>query len=435
MTARRRLLAGLATAAALAAAGPARAQDPVVVAFGDAVCGPDDPATFACRHAETADVAVGIAPDAVLALGDLQYPGGAFEHFMQFYDPTWGRLKAITYPVVGNHEYAQPGAAGYFDYFNGPGAFSGRAGDRDKGYYSFDLGAWHVVALNSNCDDVPGGCAAGSPQEQWLRADLAANPRRCTLAIQHHPRWASDQGSSRTPEVQPFIDALHAAHAELLLVGHDHDYERFAPSAPDQSVDPAGGLRQIIVGTGGRDVNGFGPAQPNSEVREGSTFGVLKVTLRADAYDWEFVPIAGSSFRDAGTTRCHDGAAAAPPPPARPQPGGPPPPPGGSVTALAPAGLRVTSAVVGRTRVVLRGRLASGASARRVRISLSRRTRRGTVRATASARAERGGRWRAVVRLPRRARGLRSFAVTVRFLGQSTHAARTVRLTARRPRG
>ena len=281
----------------------AAASDPVVATAGDIACGAGS-VEQPCKQTETSDLLMQIDPDAVLPLGDLQYEEGAYLDYLNFYDSSWGRKKPVTRPALGNHEYGTPGASDTFDYFNGIGMFSGPAGDRDKGYYSFDLGAWHLVALNSNCAKM-GGCAAGSAQEQWLRQDLAATDKRCTIAYWHHPRWTSDTRAFDTVELDPLVQALYDHGVELLLVGHSHFYERFAPQGPNQQFEPGRGVRQIIVGTGGRDVNGFGEIEPNSEVRNGETFGVLKLTLHETSYDWQFVPIAGQTFSDAGTDFCH----------------------------------------------------------------------------------------------------------------------------------
>jgi hypothetical protein len=213
-------------------------------------------------------------------------------------------------PAVGNHEYRVPGAAGYFDYFNGVGVHDGPAGPRDKGYYSYDLGRWHVVVLNSQCshtsDPNPysNDCAAGSPQEQWLRADLAANPARCTLAYWHHPLVSSGLPVFNSA-VQPLYQALVDGGVDLLLTGHDHGYERFAPMDANGTRDTARGVRQFVVGTGGKNLEQRQFVAPNSEIRENSTFGVLKLTLRPTAYLWEFVPETGAAFTDAGANSCH----------------------------------------------------------------------------------------------------------------------------------
>ena len=212
--------------------------------------------------------------------------------------PTWGRHKARTRPAVGNHEYGTPGASGYFGYF---GAAAGPPG---QGWYSYELGAWHVVALNSNCGEV-GGCHAGSAQERWLRTDLAAHPTRCTVAYLHHPAFSSGNLHGGSPSVLPLLRALQDHGAELLLSGHDHDYERFAPQTVD-AVAGAAGVRQFIVGTGGATLRQFAP-QPaaNSEARIAGVYGVLSLKLRAAAYDWRFVPQPGSSAGDAGSAACH----------------------------------------------------------------------------------------------------------------------------------
>lgn len=264
---------------------------------------------------KVSDLLVQMNPTTVLPLGDVQYEGGQYEYFLSGrgpgtgtgYDPSWGRVKSVTRPAVGNHEYLTSGAAGYFDYFNGAGNPTGPAGDRTTGYYSFDIGNWHLVALNSNCSQLgPSGCAVGSAQERWLREDLAAHPRSCQIAYMHHARWASDDDPEDNDRVSvhPLFQALYDHGVELLLVGHSHFYERFAPQNPDRQVDLTGGVRQIIAGTGGRSNERLGPIVPNSEVRNDDTFGVLKLTLHPTSYDWAFVPIAGA-FTDRGSSACH----------------------------------------------------------------------------------------------------------------------------------
>jgi hypothetical protein len=202
-------------------------------------------------------------------------------------------------PSPGNHEYNTLNATGYYGYFGAA------AGDPSKGYYSFDLGDWHIIVLNSNlsCDVI--GCAAGSPQEQWLRADLAANSKFCTLAYWHHPRFNSGASHGNNIEMAPFWNALYEYNADVILNGHEHVYERFAPQTPSAVADPDHGIRQFTVGTGGRSHYTFGTIQPNSERREGNTYGVLKLTLHATGYDWQFVPVAGASFTDSGSGTCH----------------------------------------------------------------------------------------------------------------------------------
>lgn len=233
----------------------------------------------------------------VATLGDNVYDSGSPVEFASCYAPSWGRQKARTRPSPGNHDYRTPGAAGYFGYFGAA------AGNRAKGYYSYSLGAWHVIALNSNCEAV-GGCEAGSAQEQWLRADLRAHRRKCTLAYWHHPRFSSGAHGS-DPMTQPLWQALYDAGADVILDGHDHDYERFAPQTPAGVLDRSRGIREFVVGTGGRSHRAPGAPVANSQALNGDTYGVLKLTLAAKSYRWQFVPVAGGTFRDSGSAACH----------------------------------------------------------------------------------------------------------------------------------
>ncbi|MFC5942796.1 DNRLRE domain-containing protein [Micromonospora harpali] len=238
-------------------------------------------------------------PGTVAALGDLVYETGTPAEFTNCYGPTWGRHKARTRPAVGNHEYLTANAAGYFGYF-GP-----QAGPPGQGWYSYDMpaGGWHIIVLNSNCSKV-GGCQVGSPQERWLRADLAANPARCTLAYWHHPIFSS--GDRERPELLPLFRALYEADVEILLSGHAHQYERFAPQTPNRVDDPMQGIRNFVVGTGGRSLQpDFGTIVPNSEVRNGTTYGVLKLTLVPGIYQWRFLPVANQTFTESGAGTCH----------------------------------------------------------------------------------------------------------------------------------
>jgi acid phosphatase type 7 len=201
-------------------------------------------------------------------------------------------------PAPGNHEYETLNAAGYFEYF---GDAAGPAG---RGYYSFDLGSWHIVSLNSNC--LYAGCAAGSPQERWLREHLATHPARCTLAYWHHPRFSSTTSESSRVELQPIWQALYDSGADVVLSAHEHNYERFAPQTPAGERDAARGIRQFIVGTGGRSHDReFEAISANSEVRNGNSYGVLRLVLRRNGYSWKFIPAAGSRFSDSGSARCH----------------------------------------------------------------------------------------------------------------------------------
>ncbi|MEJ2559487.1 MAG: Ig-like domain-containing protein, partial [Anaerolineae bacterium] len=246
---------------------------------------------------ETAQLLDNIA-GTVITLGDNVYPDGTESQFSDCYDPTWGRHKARIRPAPGNHDYHIPDAEGYFSYF-GPAA--GKIGE---GYYSYDLGGWHIIVLNSECDQV-GGCESNSPQSQWLQADLAANPSTCTLAYWHKPRFSSSSKHGSDTQFQDFWQLLYDAGADIVLGSHDHSYERFAPQDPNGLADPQRGLREFVVGTGGAGLHPFGPPEANSEVREDITHGVLKLTLHPTSYDWEFVPIAGQNFTDAGSGLCH----------------------------------------------------------------------------------------------------------------------------------
>lgn len=235
---------------------------------------------------------------AVFAAGDTSNEEGSAAQFANCFAPTWGRHLNRIRPAVGNHEYLTPDASPYYDYFK---AAAGPAG---KGYYSYELGAWHIVVLNSNCSKV-GGCGPGSPQETWLAADLAAHPTRCTLAYWHHPRFSSGAQGSYT-SMLPIWRVLYAAGVEVVLNGHDHVYERFARQDPDGNADPARGIREFIVGTGGAAYNSFpGAFLPNSEVQGTGVFGVLKLTLYDNSYEWTFVPEAGKAFADSGREDCH----------------------------------------------------------------------------------------------------------------------------------
>jgi acid phosphatase type 7 len=291
---------------------PVQGVGAVVVAVGDIACGADSGGA-ACKEMLTSDLAMQMNPAAVLALGDVQYEKGQYQFFLTGkgvgtgtgYHPSWGRLKSLTRPAVGNHEYLTTGAGGYFDYFNGIGVFSGPAGDRDKGYYSFNLGNWHLVSLNSNCSAV-GGCGPTSRQYLWLKEDLAANTAPCTLAYMHHPRFSAGQ-YAHDHSFEPFWQLLYEDGADVVLGGHDHNYQRFAPQTPAGARDDARGIRQFVVGTGGRNVVNATRVTPNLEVRNGTTFGVLKLTLHPKSYDWHFVPIAGSTFTDTGSGSCHPG--------------------------------------------------------------------------------------------------------------------------------
>ena len=259
---------------------------PTLLAAGDvARCGQDgDDATAALLDTLSGTV---------LALGDHAYQNGTAAEYWDCFDPSWGRHRPRTRPAPGNHEYGSPGAAPYFAYF---GSAAGPAG---RGYYSFDVGAWHVVSLNSNT-----GMQPGSPQEQWLRADLAAHPARCTLAFWHHPRFSSSRHGSDARSSALWA-ALAEAGADVVLAGHDHVYERFAPLAADGTPDAARGIRSFVVGTGGADLYEFQAASaPGSEARYNASFGVLQIALGDADYAWTFIPVGGGAPVDRGRASC-----------------------------------------------------------------------------------------------------------------------------------
>jgi hypothetical protein len=295
------------------AAASSLVGDPIVAAAGDIACDPASASfnggngtTGSCRQKATSDLLLDPALSAVFLLGDNQYYCGGYQAYLASYDKSWGRVKGITRPAPGNHEYLTSGgtdctsananAAGYFRYFGTA------AGDPSKGYYSFDIGTWHIVVLNSECTDV-GGCSPTSPQGKWLRADLAAHANVCTLAYWHIPLFSS--GGRASSRYRSFWDALYSAGAEIVLSGHDHIYERFAPQRPDGTADAAHGIRQFVVGTGGSNHTSLSTAFANSEVRNSTTYGVLRLTLRPTGYDWRFVPEAGKTFTDSGSGACH----------------------------------------------------------------------------------------------------------------------------------
>ena len=238
-------------------------------------------------------------PGIVFLAGDNAYQNGTTDDYNNCYHPTWGRQKARTRPTPGNHEYNTAEAQGYFDYFNGVGNASGPAGERGKGYYSYDLGAWHIVAINSEID-----VSTTSQQLAWLTADLAASTKQCTLAYWHKPLFTSGV-RSRFTNMQPIWQALQDAGAEVVVSGHDHHYERFAPQTATGVADPVRGIRMFIAGMGGSGLYDLGTPVANSEVRNNTTYGVIKFTLSTGSYTWEFVPVAGSTFTDSGSGSCH----------------------------------------------------------------------------------------------------------------------------------
>jgi hypothetical protein len=285
-----RALAAALLAVLGAAPATAATAAPVLVGAGDI--------TQCSSGAEaTAKLLDGIA-GTVFTAGDNAYPHGSLADYERCYAPTWGRQLTRTRPAPGNHEYETAGAAGYFAYFGA------RAGSPSRGYYSYDLGSWHVVVLNSsdNCQAV--ACSASSTQVAWLKADLAASTAACTVAIWHHPRFSSGPHGSQTRYV-PFWDALYAAGADVVVNGHDHIYQRFAPQTPAGAPDDVFGIREFVVGTGGKSHDKPSTPLANTEKENGDAFGVLALTLHPASYAWRFVPVPGATFTDAGTAPCH----------------------------------------------------------------------------------------------------------------------------------
>lgn len=292
-------------------------DNPVIVAAGDIACDPasssfndGNGSSSSCHMKATADLISAQSPAAVLPLGDIQYYCGSYAAFMQSYDLSWGLFKSITYPAVGNHEYLTNGgsspatgcdssntdAMGYFTYFGAA------AGEQGKGYYSHDVGNWHLIALNTNCSSA-GGCGTTSPQYQWLQNDLQTHPNACVLAYYHIPLFSS--GGRANQNSKSLFKLLYDNNADLVLTGHDHTYERFAPQTAEGVLDTARGIRSFVVGTGGANHTSFTSTAPNSEVRNADSFGILKLTLQPDRYDWQFIPEPGKTFTDSGTQMCH----------------------------------------------------------------------------------------------------------------------------------
>jgi endonuclease YncB( thermonuclease family) len=358
----------------------------VIVAGGDVACDPGNssfnggdgttsPPPGACHQKYTSDLIASVAPTHVLALGDLQYEDGALAKFQASYDlaSSWGRVgvKEITKPVPGNHEYGagntnngnihhDANATGYFTYFAGQlSPLGADAVNPQKGWYSYDVGSWHVIAINSECAaglatqvGWSGGCAAGSPQEEWLRQDLAAHDNTCTLAYWHHPRFSSAAPTlNDNPIMAPIWKALYDNYADVVLNGHAHHYERFAPQDPAGAPAPGRGVREWIVGTGGRSFTMLDDApEPATQVRQASAYGVLELTLHDGSYEWEFLNDgqSGDGFTDSGSADCVEPPAPkTTPPPAKPTP--PPTPAPAPVAKKHRIAARVTRVVDGDT--------------------------------------------------------------------------------------
>jgi acid phosphatase type 7 len=288
---------------------PAAADgDPVIAAAGDIACDPIDSAFHGgvgtlsrCHEMYTGAQLVGGGFAAVLPLGDEQYECGGAAAFAQSYDPAWGvpAVKSISYPVVGNHEYNTSrgtncgrNASGYFGYFGAA------AGDPTKGYYSYDIGTWHLIALNSNCGHV--ACKAGSAQEVWLAHDLATHPNTCTLAYFHHPLFSA--GPDTHSAVRPFWNDLYAARADVVLNGHKHNYQRLTKLNPSGAPN-TNGIREFVAGTGGENHSITSKLYPGTEASDGGHFGILELTLHPAGYNWQFLSDKGSVI-DSGSDVC-----------------------------------------------------------------------------------------------------------------------------------
>jgi acid phosphatase type 7 len=285
--------------AAAPAPAPATPTSPAVrtlVAAGDVACGPDIEVTDRqCQQEATAQLVEGLDPDAVLVLGDTAYETVTVDS-LKGYDASWGRFLDRTHAVVGNHEYYGQGPDAYWDYFGD------RAGERGSGWYSFDLGSWHVVVLNSECKEID--CSPDGDQGRWLADDLAASSARCTVAAFHRPRFSSGEEYGDDESVSPLWQVLQDAGVDVVLNAHEHSYERFAPQRDSGRATAEEGMAEFVVGTGGRDLRGFNEAKPNSEVRWNESFGVLALTLRADGYDWRFHGTPGTPDVDSGGASC-----------------------------------------------------------------------------------------------------------------------------------
>jgi hypothetical protein len=283
---------------------PPPSGDPVVVAAGDIVCNTSKIGTSTCHYQATSDLVMSINPDAVLTLGDNQYQKGELANYNTYYHPTWGRAFDKTYPSPGNHDYGTSYAAGYFDYFGT------RAVDESlerNGYYSFDIGSWHIVSLNSNCNEKGvGDCSTTSTQGIWLENDLDTHGNACTLAYWHHPTFSAGSHGDNS-EMEDFWQLLVDNQVDVALASHDHNYQRFSPMNVTGSEDP-NGVREFVVGTGGKSHYSIdevpSPTVGNLEVLNTSTFGVLKMTLHDTSYDWEFVGESGNTI-DSGTWNCN----------------------------------------------------------------------------------------------------------------------------------
>jgi hypothetical protein len=266
-------------------------DDDTILAVGDiAVCGTQD-------DERTGQLAADL-PGTILGLGDLAYEAGTEAEFERCFDSGWGAVKDRIRPVPGNHEFETAGAGPYYEYFGDA------AGTPGLGWYSFEIGAWHVIALNSNCLTAPNLCSDDSAQGDWLEADLAQHPTTCTLAFMHHPRWSSGEHGNDA-QLGEFWTMLYEGGVDVVITGHDHNYERLAPMDANGAADPARGIRTFIVGTGGRSLDPFVEVLPTSEARNNVSYGLLQMALYDDGYAWLFHPTDPDGYRDGGTDHCH----------------------------------------------------------------------------------------------------------------------------------
>lgn len=289
-------------------------HDPVIAAAGDMTCSPVTRAfnggvgtRSRCAGLRTSDLLLRRDLSAVLALGDVQVPSGQLDYYFRAFGPSWGRLKPIVRPSPGNHDYGTSGAAGYFDYFNGVGRRRGPAGDRRRGgYYRFSLGQWQIIALDSNCTKVPGGCEAGSPQQRWLERVLARSDAACTLAFWHHPRFSSVavEGGRSPRRTIALWQTLYDGGADVVLSGHQHFYERLASQDGNGLADPVRGIRSFVVGTGGHSLDDASFTDANSQLLDNTTFGVLELELHPRSYSWRFRGAGPGSLADEGRGVC-----------------------------------------------------------------------------------------------------------------------------------
>jgi hypothetical protein len=272
-----------------------------IAAVGDILC-PNQNLGKPCQEDGIAKLIKDINPQAILIPGDSQYEKGTYSEYEKYFESFLGKYKKIIYPSTGNHDYYTPNASGYYDYFNGIGKSDGVAGQRDKGYYSFEIGNWHIISLNSNCLEI-GGCGKDSVQEKWLLSDLQKNKQLCILTYWHEPLFSSGPHGNNL-NLRDIWKDLYAYKADIVLNGHDHDFERFKKQDAYGNEDEKG-IREFVIGTGGQLLYRFISNASNSEVRDASSHGVLELKLYKDKYEWNFLPVEGDIFKDTGSSACN----------------------------------------------------------------------------------------------------------------------------------